>query len=872
MRGIPFLIFASFSLVCGFAPLPAFGQWMEDFSDGDITQGTLWQGDLTDFVVNGDLELQLMAPAAGQSQLFTYQPILDSARWTFYIRLDFSPSNTNQLGLILFADTADLASANGYYLEVGETGSADALRFFRLSAGQKTLLASGTSGAMGGTTAMVRGRMERDVTGNWQFFADYTGGFDLQPEFTVVDDAHLPGANAVFGPVCIYTSTRTDKFFFDDFAIEPLLPDVTPPALLQVDIIDSQEIKLLFSEPIQQSEAEDPDSYRLQPGNNPPSLAIWNTTLPAEVRLIWTDPFASMTTYTVKAFGLKDVDGNKADSLAGSFTYIFARPPMPGELLINEIMPDPNPPAGLPDAEFMELYNASGITLLLEGTRIATSSSDIALPPVILLPDSFLILCRPEHVGLFSPFGTTLGVTSLPTLPNEGTQLKLFSKDGALLQDIPYTTSWHATTAKRDGGWSLELVSPGQQCARTGNWANSIDPSGGTPGRRNSVYEVRVDSTGPRLQRVWPDSANRLILTFDEQLQSPGDVSWVSLSPSLPISAVLVRQSGYELEVELGSPLLSGTVYTLRPHSTLLDCVGNPYTSAQSFVVGLPEMPTPGDLLLNEILFNPPTGGSDFVELYNVSNKIFALQDMLLANLVPGKEETRPISIEALCFPGDHAVLTADTAFIRSWWPDADAKLLFQITMPAFLNDSGNVSLFYQEGPDQILLDRMDYKEDMHNTLLSDVQGVSLERLSPSESASDADNWQSAAEDVGFATPTQRNSQYLEITEGDGPFQLQDQTFSPDGDGVVDQLVIRYQFDEPGTILNLKVFDRQGRLVKDLANTQYLGREGLITWNGDTDEGRVAWIGAYIIWFETFNLNGKVKQYKKAVFLAQTLD
>ncbi len=872
MRVVHFLISTTFSLVCGIAPLLSFGQWAEDFSDGDLTQGTLWQGDLSDFVVNGDLELQLMAPAAGQSQLYTFQAIPDSARWSFFIQLDFSPSNTNQVGLILFADTADLTKANGYYLEVGETGSADAIRFFRLSAGQKTLLASGTAGSMGGTMAIVRGRMERDVAGNWQLFADYSGGYDLQPEFTTTDDTHLPGANAVFGPICIYTSTRTDKFFFDDFAINPLLPDLTPPSLLNVEIIDSQEVRLIFSEPIQELEAEDPGSYLLQPGNNPSALVVWNASLPAEVRLIWTNPFQSMTTYTITAYGIRDLAGNQADSVSATFTYVFARSPLAGELLINEIMPDPNPPAGLPDAEFIELYNASATTLLLEGIRVTTSSADIGLPGFMLLPDSFIILCRPEHTGLYSIFGTTLGVPSLPTLPNDGTKLKLLSKDGLLLQDIPYTPSWHTTTAKRDGGWSLELVAPGQQCARTGNWSSSVDPSGGTPGRRNSVFEIQQDTTGPRLQRVWPESPNRLILTFNEHLYSVAEVSWISLTPALPIVSVQVRPSGYELHVELGSPLVSGTIYAVKPESMLSDCVGNHYNLAQSFPVGLPEIPAPGDLLLNEILFNPPTGGSDFVEMYNASDKIFALQGMLLANLIPGKEETRPISIEALCFPGDHAVLTQDTAFVHSWWSDADPRLLFQMTLPAFLNESGNVSLLFQDGPDQILLDRMDYNEDMHNALLSEVKGVSLERLHPSETAGDSNNWQSAAEDVRFATPTARNSQFTEIPAGDGPFILADELFSPDGDGIGDQLVIRYQFAEPGTILNLKIFDRQGRFVRDLANTQYLGREGLLTWDGDTDEGRVAWVGAYILWFETFNLNGKVNQYKKAVFLAKSLD
>lgn len=872
MLGIRFHLSGLILLLAWFFPVASKGQWNDDFSDSDIIQGTAWEGDGTDFIVNAALELQLMAPAAGYSQLYTYQDIPDSARWEFYIRLDFSPSGTNQVGLILFADTADLSIANGYYLEIGETGSADAVDFYRLDNGQKSLLASGNAGAMGGTTAVVRGRMERDVMGNWSFFADYTGGFDLQLDFTSTDNGHLPGPNVVFGPTCLYTSTRTDKFFFDDFAIHPLLPDVTPPFLIQAELIDSQEIKLLFSEPVQESSTENPDSYLLLPENSQPSLVLWDVASPAEVRLTWSTTFQSFVSHTIQAFGITDGEGNIADTLAASFIFIPSRAPLAGELLINEFLPDPNPPAGLPDAEFIELYNASSSVLDLTGITIATSSSSAILPGGLLYPDSFLVLCRPEHEALFLPYGKTLSIPSLPVLPNDGTQLQLKNAQGLLLQDINYTSGWHATTAKGEGGWSLELVAPGQQCQRSGNWKSSEDPSGGTPSGINSVFEIQTDTLGPRLQRIWPESADRLILTFDELLFPDAVPAWISILPELPINGIRVLESGYELEVELGSPLLAGAVYAVKPTSSLHDCLGNPYSLNQSFQLGLPEIPAAGDLLINEVLFNPPTGGSDFIELYNVSDKIISLQQLLLGNIIPGMEESRPIHIEALSFPGDYVVLTSDTTFIASRWSQVDPDLLFQMTMPSFLNESGNVSLFYFEGQDRILLDQMNYHEDMHNALLQDFNGVSLERLSPDVSAGIADNWQSASQDALFATPTRKNSQFSSIPDGEGPFTLLDKIFSPDGDGMQDQLVIKYQFPEPGTILNLKIFDRQGRAIRDLANTQYLGREGILTWDGDMDNGQIAWVGAYILWFETFNLEGDVKQFKKAIYLAQKLN
>lgn len=865
----PFLLTLGLSLT-----LCCQAQWREDFSDGDLSaSGTWWQGQTGHFLVTPQGELRLNAPAAGLSRLYTRQFVPDSARWEFYVRLDFSPSNTNQLGFLLMMDHPEPAQANGYYLEAGETGSADALRLFRYTNGQRTLLASGQAGAMGGAVAEARVRLERDAQGVWTLLADYTGGRNFQQEFTITETFHAPGDSFYFGPVCLYTATRTDRFYFDDFAIGPLIPDTVPPALLALEVLDAQELVLRFDESLREEEASDPERFVLLPDDRRPSLAEWRPEKPDEVRLVWAEPLANFREYVLEMRGLADVNGNSADTLRRAFTVLVARAPRPGELLYSEIMANPNPPAGLPDAEYLELYNPTGELLHLGGLQVRTGSSTSTLPPALLWPDSFLILTRPEFVSLFQPYGTTLGVPSLPTLPNDGTRLVLADPSGRTIHEVPYSSGWHATTAKRNGGWSLELATPGLRCAPVGQWRSSEHPSGGTPGRRNSIHQEATDQSGPRLVRVWPITPERLRLTFDEVLGPDPRPEWVRVEPGLGVTAVQPGANGAILEITLSQPLTAGQTYRVLPQAELSDCLDNAYTLQQDLPVALPESPAPGDLLINEILFNPPTGGSDFVELYNASGKVFALQNLLLGNMQPGREETRPVQWEALCFPGDHVVFTSDTAFTRAWWPDADPALLFQATIPAWLNDSGNVTLFLSEGPDLVLLDQMNYHRDMHFSLIRDVKGVSLERMSPALPAGERRNWQSAAEAVGFATPTRRNSQYTELPlDEPGPFTLADPLFSPDGDGVRDQLVLTYRFEESGVVLHARVFDRQGRLVRVLANSQFLGREGLLSWGGEADGGFPAGPGAYILWLETFELSGRVRQYKYPVILALPLE
>jgi len=49
----------------------AIGQLVDDFDDMSFPNDPAWQGDTDDFIVNGDGQLQLMAPGAGTSSVYS---------------------------------------------------------------------------------------------------------------------------------------------------------------------------------------------------------------------------------------------------------------------------------------------------------------------------------------------------------------------------------------------------------------------------------------------------------------------------------------------------------------------------------------------------------------------------------------------------------------------------------------------------------------------------------------------------------------------------------------------------------------------------------------------------------------------------------
>ena len=68
----------------------------------------------------------------------------------------------------------------------------------------------------------------------------------------------------------------------------------------------------------------------------------------------------------------------------------------------------------------------SNIPINLQDWRIGDASGQSGpMPNFMLQPDSFVIICTGSAVAAMSAFGTTISVTSFPSLDNDGDQLFL---------------------------------------------------------------------------------------------------------------------------------------------------------------------------------------------------------------------------------------------------------------------------------------------------------------------------------------------------------------------------------------------------------------------------------------------------------------
>jgi hypothetical protein len=649
-------------------------------------------------------------------------------------------------------------------------------------------------------------------------------------------------------------------------------PDNQPPDMINVSPISNTVLNVTFSEKVQPGVLSDPANFNVNNGIGTPSLATPGSD-EKSVLLQFDSILSNNIVYTLYFTDtLMDCVGNML--IGDNIDFSLFQPGQFG-IEINEIMADPDPPVGLPNYEYIELFNKTSYPVSLRGWSLLLGSSLKYLPDMSIGAGNYLILCPSGTTTLFSPYGRTAEVSGL-TVTNTGTSISLLDTLHNVISTVTFTDDWYQNSVKADGGWSLEQIDPLNPCGESSNWKASVDASGGTPGKLNSVNSSNPDHIAPALIRasVSRIETNKVRLFFSEATDSTSlkniNKYHIDNSMGTPIAVKLVPTDYKSVILTLASQLQIGIIYTATITDSVFDCVGNMMAVQSSVCFAVPEVADSGDLVINEVLSNPTTECVDYVEIYNRSTRVFDLRELNLAEydtLSATITSIYPISTDGfLIFPGEYAALTTDPVKVKTQYytPNPNGFSLMK-SFPSLNNDDGVVTIC--DGAMDII-DFMIYTADMQYPLLNSTDGVSLERINYNRPSLDKTNWHSAAENVGFGTPAYLNSQYSEAITDDGAITLSPDIFSPDEDGYNDVLNIAYTFGEPGYLANINIYDGNGRLVRELIHNELLGTSGVFSWDGITDGNEKANIGIYIIYIEVFDLKGDVKKYKKATVLA----
>jgi hypothetical protein len=529
-----------------------------------------------------------------------------------------------------------------------------------------------------------------------------------------------------------------------------------------------------------------------------------------------------------------------------------------GDVVISEIMADPSPPVKLPAREYLEITNRTNDSISLERWMLIATNDTSFLPKAWIRPGEYIILCASSGKADLSPYGRVICPPSFPTLNDGGEVIALRDAGGSLIHAISYTPEFFNDGLRSGGGWSAELVDMTNPFTEPEAWRASLDPSGGTPGRANSSETVTEDTRCPEVIAVWPVAPDRLKVLFDGTVVLSGSEKWLA-GGAETFPAVSDDIADRALMIPLKEALHPGDVSNLLIPSSVTDFAGNA-PCVTELMTGLPSDPSTGEILFNEILFDPVSGCQDYIELYNNSDKVIDLSQLFIAN-----GSSSPVihitSIPRQLLPHDYVALTTDRESVADHYRCSRIYSLFEIAaLPSMPDDEGSLVL-YDRGLN--IIDRVDYSSSMHLLFLDGTEGIALEKVAPGMSSLIPGNWHSGSEACGWGTPGAENSNLVDPADESSGMTLSSSRVSPDCDGFEDVVSVDVFPGGNDNVITVTIFSDRGYIVRRLAERFAAGEGARFVWDGTSDTGARLPAGLYMITAEAFNTEGISGRWKK---------
>ncbi len=754
---LPILFFLSFL---------ASAQLTDDFLDGDFTNNPTWLGDDTRFqITSQELQLNDVNYDSPVSSLYLSAPTQGATTWEFYVRLDFNPSSTNYTRIYLASDQADFTgSLNGYFVLVG--GTTDRVELRKQTGTTTTAIISSLDDVVDVAAPQVRVRVTRDASDNWDLLVDYAGGTNYVSQGTAMDGDHTMGT--FYGLRCNYTSTRKDKFFFDDFYVNPIFADNTAPELMSAVANSATEIVITFNEPIDPTSAANPANFTIDGGLTIASSMI-DPNDGNSVIITLSAPMSNLTNYNIGATAT-DLGGNAADGSTIPFQYLIADAAVAFDIIINEIHADPTPIVGLPDAEFVELYNRSNKVLDLADYIISSGGAGDQMPAYILLAGEYVVVADNNDVAAFNALGIT-NIVGVPTMEalSENDNVTISDLGGTIINSVDYLEAWYQTPGTSEGGWTLELINPDNLCANPAdNWIDSNNPTGGTPGVQNSRYDASTTAVLQVVNAVVLEDGT-IELTYNSlvDVADAEDAANYSIDNGLGTPTSVGMSSPTSVIITPSSALVGNTEYTITV-TGINDCSGlnSIDTNANTAMFFVTEPAEPFDLMINEIMADPSPPvvlpDAEYIEIYNRSTKAINLE-----NYTVSSGSTPQLLPQYVIFPGEYVVV-CDDEYLVNFQNLAITNVIGVSSFPSLSNAGDEIILTDELG---MLINSVNFSSTWYQDEIKDNGGYSLELINPNNPCDiSLGNWRASNSSTG-GTPGAENSIY-DISTSEPPLQV----------------------------------------------------------------------------------------------------
>ncbi|MFQ5601967.1 MAG: lamin tail domain-containing protein [bacterium] len=535
--------------------------------------------------------------------------------------------------------------------------------------------------------------------------------------------------------------------------------------------------------------------------------------------------------------------------------------------------------------EFIEIFNPSVTDSVdLSGWQVSDGSGYDAIiahdQGTVLKPGQFGLILDPSYFDNSSTYDELIPENCLIlTLDNSTFGSRGLSNSTpetvSVLDALGNVVSEYTYSTDNAAGISDEKIDlTGSNSSA--NWGNSRTILG-TPGARNSVSALNYDLavlekdiifTPPQVEKgesvaisavvknvgllpvtdfqvtFYVDSDGDSVFSANEALSAP-----LTFQGSLAPADSVEFSSNYQVFAS-GRKVVAVLVYSANDQNP-----ANNLATRDLLVAYEPQ-----SVVVNEIMYSPLADLGEWIEIVNTSSTAIDLNQWSFSDADTTVKIGVPVSLPLA--PGQHLVLAQDASILDfySLTPNSFAVLK---NWSALNNDLDSVVLFDLTSS---VVDRVDYHHEWGG-----ARGVSLEKIHPKLASNHGSNWSSSVDNSG-ATPGRQNSLFTDILPARSSLTIEPNPFSPDGDGQDDFAVIGYELPLYTALVNIKIYDLRGRLVRFLLNNQPSGSNHVVLWDGRDDQAQKARMGIYIVFLQALNeQSGVLKTEKKTVILAGRL-
>jgi len=264
------------------------------------------------------------------------------------------------------------------------------------------------------------------------------------------------------------------------------------------------------------------------------------------------------------------------------------------------------------------------------------------------------------------------------------------------------------------------------------------------------------------------------------------------------------------------------------------------------------------ELLITEIMFDPPLLCPEYLEITNMSQSVTYWENLWLQ-----KVSGPPLRLNVpTTWPlGESRIITSDKEQFLACYNEVNDDLVYEVDLFA-LSNKGTTIVLIAEDPVEREIDKISYTPSDHNNLFSNTRGVALERnLDEPES----NKWRSGFVQFGYRSPG-----FLPDWEWNSSINVLFSTpviYSLGGRSP-SELEIKIESGNVDGNITIEIFDLNGRQVQTLANGVPIQGGELFIWKGRTKSGSLLPEGLYLFWIYYFDTKGRKRIFRKTCVLS----